>query len=166
MRSHRGHDRDLVKKAKTRAKRNSVTLTGISEPSLLSGGVLRMIRLFLFLISLTLLHSWPAVVYGQDQPGTTVKEISLDQLPHEVRATLKLIKQGGPFPYERDGAVFGNIERLLPPKQRVYYREYTVPTLGRRDRGARRIVAGENGEYYYTGDHYRTFRIIRKGLSG
>lgn len=143
-----------------------MTLTGISEPSLLSGSVLRMIRLFLFLISLALLHSWPAVVYGQDQPGTTVKEISLDELPHEARATVKLIKQGGPFPYQRDGTVFGNFERRLPPKQRGYYREYTVPTLGRRDRGARRIVAGENGEYYYTGDHYRTFRIIRKGLSG
>jgi ribonuclease T1 len=125
-----------------------------------------MIRLFLCLISLALLHSWPAVVYGQDQPGTTVKEISLDELPHEARATLKLIKQGCPFPYQRDGAVFGNFERRLPPKQRGYYREYTVPTLGRRDRGARRIVAGENGEYYYTEDHYRTFRIIRKGLSG
>jgi ribonuclease T1 len=125
-----------------------------------------MIGLFLVLSSLTLLHTWPAVVYGQDQPRTRAEEISLDQLPHEARATLKLIKQGGPFPYGRDGAVFNNFEKRLPPKQRGYYREYTVPTLGRRDRGAKRIVVGQDGEYYYTEDHYRTFRIIRKGLSG
>ena len=125
-----------------------------------------MIKLFLFLVTLALLHSCPAAVYGQDQTPTTVKAISLDELPNEARTTLQLIKQGGPFPYQRDGAVFGNFERRLPRKQRGYYREYTVPTLGRRDRGARRIVAGENGEYYYTDDHYRTFRKIRKGLSG
>ena len=99
-------------------------------------------------------------------PRTTVKEISIDDLPHEARTTLKLIKQGGPFPYQRDGAVFGNFERRLPPKQRGYYREYTVrPSAG--------VIAApgasspvENGECYYTEDHYRTFRIIRKGLSG
>ena len=123
-----------------------------------------MIKLFLLLISLALLHSWPAALYGQDQPPTTVKEISIDELPNEARTTLQLIKQGGPFPYQRDGAVFGNFERRLPPKQRGYYREYTVPTLGRRDRGARRIVTGANGECYYTDDHYRTFRKIRKEL--
>ena len=124
-----------------------------------------MIRLFLVLISLASFHSWPSVVYAQDQPRTTVKEISLDELPYEARTTLKLIKQGGPLPYQRDGAVFGNFEKRLPPKWRGYYREYTVPTPGRRDRGARRIVVGQNGEYYYTEDHYRTFRMIRKGLS-
>jgi ribonuclease T1 len=124
-----------------------------------------MIRFFLVVISLILLHSWPAVVYGQDQPRTTVKEIFLDELPHEARNTLELIKQGGPFPYGRDGTVFGNFEKRLPPRQRGYYREYTVPTPGRRDRGSRRIVVGQNGECYYTEDHYRTFRMIRKGLS-
>jgi ribonuclease T1 len=124
------------------------------------------IRLFFFLISLALIQSWPAAVCGQDQPPTAVKEISIDQLPNEARTTLRLIKQGGPFPYQRDGAVFGNFERRLPVKKRGYYREYTVPTLGRSDRGARRIVTGENGECYYTEDHYRTFRKIRKGLSG
>src|SRR5918995_1213503 len=105
----------------------------------------------------------PCALCAKNQPP--VQEISIDQLPNEARTTLQLIKQGGPFPYQRDGAVFGNFERRLPLKQRGYYREYTVPTLGRRDRGARRIVAGENGECYYTEDHYRTFRKIRKGLS-
>jgi ribonuclease T1 len=73
-----------------------------------------------------------------------------------------LIKQGGPFPHKRDGVVFGNRERRLPYGPRGYYREYTVPTPGARDRGARRIVAGTRGEYYYTDDHYNTFRRIRE----
>ena len=123
-----------------------------------------MIRLFLVLISLASLPSWPVGVYAQD-PARTVKEISVNELPYEARTTLKLIKQGGPFPYQRDGAVFGNFEKRLPSKQRGYYREYTIPTPGRHDRGARRIVVGQNGECYYTEDHYRTFRMIRKGLS-
>jgi len=87
-------------------------------------------------------------------------EVSLGQLPGEARETLALIRAGGPFPYPRDGAVFGNREGLLPKHSRGYYREYTVRTPGARDRGARRIVAGSGGEYYYTDDHYRSFRRI------
>ena len=88
--------------------------------------------------------------------------IGVAELPPEARATLRLIERGGPFPRKRDGVVFGNRERLLPPRQRGYYREYTVPTPGRSDRGARRIVAGESREYYYSDDHYRSFRKIRE----
>lgn len=87
-------------------------------------------------------------------------EITLGQLPHEARQTLALIKAGGPFPYTKDGAVFGNREGQLPKRTRGYYREYTVKTPGAKDRGARRIVAGVPGEYYYTDDHYQTFRRI------
>ena len=90
-----------------------------------------------------------------------LQEIALAELPREARETLALIKKGGPFPYERDGAVFGNFEKRLPLKARGYYREYTVPTPGLKHRGARRIVAGREGEYYYTDDHYRSFRRIR-----
>jgi len=91
-------------------------------------------------------------------PGT----IAVSQLPQEARETLRLIDQGGPFPYRKDGAVFANRERLLPGKPRGYYREYTVITPGARDRGARRIVGGRDGERYYTADHYRSFqRIVR-----
>lgn len=97
-------------------------------------------------------------------------EIAQSELPQEARATLALIRQGGPFPYARDGVVFHNRERLLPARPRGYYREYTVPTPGRRDRGGRRIVAGReldddvrhSSEYYYTPDHYRSFRRIRE----
>lgn len=83
-------------------------------------------------------------------------------LPPEATATLALIGAGGPFPYRKDGSVFQNRERMLPDKPRGYYREYTVPTPGSRDRGARRIVAGGQPPeiYYYTGDHYRSFRRI------
>ena len=78
----------------------------------------------------------------------------------QARETLALIRKGGPFPYARDGAVFGNREALLPGKQRGYYREYTVKTPGARDRGARRIVAGGSVEFFFTDDHYRSFRRV------
>ncbi|MFD7443063.1 ribonuclease domain-containing protein [Streptomyces sp. NPDC059909] len=81
-------------------------------------------------------------------------------LPPEARETLRLIDEGGPFPYEKDGAAFGNFEGILPKQHRGYYREYTVRTPGERDRGARRIVTGRGGEIYYTDDHYETFREV------
>jgi ribonuclease T1 len=87
-------------------------------------------------------------------------DITVAALPHEARTTLSLIRAGGPFPYARDGAVFGNREAHLPKRPRGYYREYTVPIRGAHDRGARRIVAGRRGELYYTDDHYRSFRRI------
>jgi len=87
-------------------------------------------------------------------------EIAVGQLPREAVETLKLIKAGGPFPYSKDGSIFGNRERRLPLKQRGYYREYTVKTPGVRHRGARRIVAGGKRYYYYTADHYETFKRI------
>ncbi|MFH8772338.1 ribonuclease domain-containing protein [Streptomyces sp. NPDC085866] len=87
----------------------------------------------------------------------TVQE---SRLPAEARQTLALIDKGGPFPYARDGVVFGNFEGLLPRHQRGYYHEYTVKTPGSHDRGARRIVIGQGGEIYYTDDHYNSFRAV------
>ena len=100
----------------------------------------------------------------QNAPHTsgTPAAVTASELPPEARRTLAAIRQGGPFEYDRDGVVFGNFERLLPPQERGYYREYTVPTPGVRHRGARRIVAGRGGELYYTDDHYRSFRRIRE----
>jgi ribonuclease T1 len=89
-------------------------------------------------------------------------EVDAATLPSEARETLWLIRSSGPFPYSKDGSVFGNREAMLPKRERGYYREYTVRTPGARDRGARRIVAGRAGEYYYTDDHYRSFRRIRQ----
>ncbi|MGW3265131.1 ribonuclease domain-containing protein [Streptomyces sp. NPDC001056] len=82
------------------------------------------------------------------------------RLPAEARRTLALIDRGGPYPYARDGIVFGNFERHLPKHQRGYYHEYTVRTPGSRDRGARRIITGQGGEFYYTDDHYNSFRAV------
>ena len=85
-------------------------------------------------------------------------------LPAEARETLKLIDAGGPFPYRRDGITFQNRERRLPEQARGYYREYTVPTPGSSDRGARRIIAGDKppAVYYYTADHYKSFQRIQR----
>lgn len=91
--------------------------------------------------------------------------VPLAQLPEQARQTEQLIRSGGPFPYSKDGTVFGNRERQLPREKRGYYREYTVKTPGSRDRGARRIICG--GEKptapeacYYTADHYASFKRI------
>jgi len=89
------------------------------------------------------------------------KEVPVKDLPPEAQQTLDLIKRNGPFPYRQDGSTFGNREKRLPLRANGYYREYTVKTPGARDRGARRIVAGNGGEFYYTGDHYRSFMRIR-----
>jgi ribonuclease T1 len=88
--------------------------------------------------------------------------VDLVELPKEARQTIALIKQGGPFPYKKDGTVFGNFERRLPIHERGYYKEFTVRSPGARDRGARRIIVGKAGELYYTDDHYETFRRVRE----
>ena len=97
---------------------------------------------------------------GEVDPESGLRWSAAAELPSEARATLALIAAGGPFPYERDGSVFQNRERILPDEARGYYREYTVVTPGSDDRGARRIVAGAGGERYYTDDHYASFRRI------
>ena len=86
-------------------------------------------------------------------------------LPAEALATLELIDKGGPFPYRKDGSVFGNREGQLPDAARGYYHEYTVPTPGSPDRGARRIVTGGTPpvSWYYSDNHYRSFRAINPG---
>ena len=99
--------------------------------------------------------------------GKTSSEesIALTDLPVQGQRTYQAILDGGPFRYDKDGTVFGNRERILPAARRGHYREYTVPTPGARNRGARRIVCG--GEQraapkacWYTADHYASFRRI------
>ena len=96
----------------------------------------------------------------REAPGA--REVSVAELPREARETLTLIAAGGPFPYAKDGTVFQNREGRLPAQRRGYYKEYTVRTPGVRNRGARRIVTGANGDKWYTEDHYDTFRRIRE----
>ncbi len=100
-------------------------------------------------------------------PGATresvqlsLADVGIKSLTPEARDTLKLIEKGGPYPYDRDGIVFGNFEKRLPLKERGYYTEYTVKTPGVTHRGARRIVAGKGGEKYYSDDHYKSFKRI------
>ena len=111
------------------------------------------------LLSALLLALPPAAV-----AAAPAAEIARSELPAEARQTLDLIAQGGPFPYRQDGVVFGKRERLLPQQPRGYYREYTVATPGRTDRGARRIVTGGKPPivFYYTADHYKTFHRIQR----
>ncbi|MFJ1563373.1 ribonuclease domain-containing protein [Streptomyces erythrochromogenes] len=86
--------------------------------------------------------------------------VRADALPRQAQDVLALIDKGGPYPYRQDGTVFGNFEKVLPRQKRGYYHEFTVRTPGERDRGARRIVTGEGGEFYYTDDHYQTFKAV------
>jgi ribonuclease T1 len=102
----------------------------------------------------------PAGTSGKD-PDSGLAYVAVAALPKEAQQSLKLIDQGGPFPYSRDGVVFGNLEKILPKQDRGYYHEYTVKTPGAQDRGARRIVTGKNSERYYTDDHYKSFRRIQ-----
>jgi ribonuclease T1 len=109
------------------------------------------------------------VTARDDAQADRTGEISVTRLPREALDTLRLIRSRGPFPYKKDGTVFGNREKRLPLRPRGYYTEYTVRTPGSGDRGARRIVAGQGatgdpatgGEYWYTDDHYESFRRIR-----
>jgi ribonuclease T1 len=145
-----------------------------SEPAV--GGPMAFLMRHLGQLLLLIVLALGATACARDEPvppghsaALQIEEVALDALPPQARQTLALIRQGGPFPYRKDGAVFGNRERLLPRRPRGYYTEYTVPTPGSRDRGSRRIVAGRGSagnpatsdEYYYTEDHYQSFRRIR-----
>lgn len=124
-----------------------------------SASVAGFLMLGLTCISTNLVHAKGAV------PSVPDATIALAQLPPQGQDMMKLIVTGGPFKYDKDGVVFGNRERILPAKNRGFYREYTVKTPGERTRGARRIVCGglqpkTPDACYYTDDHYASFRKI------
>ena len=126
----------------------------------------------LLIATLSLLASGGTSVWTAAQARETsqafvprvIPAISVADLPVQARDMLRRIEQGGPFEGYKNGVIFGNYERLLPSKRRGYYREYTVPTPGARNRGARRIVCGGAKHHpdvcYYTHDHYASFRRI------
>ena len=114
---------------------------------------------FILLACMNLVHS------RSPQEVQALPTLLVSEMPREGQETYQRIRKGGPFPYEKDGTVFGNRERLLPRHARGFYREYTVRTPGVRHRGARRIVCGgpvatEPKACYYTQDHYASFRLI------
>ena len=128
-------------------------------------------KMFSAIIALTLVAGvfvWIQPSQARETP--TVKEgnfplVLTTDLPKEARDTLSLIRKGGPFPYSKDGVVFGNREKALPKQPRNYYHEYTVKTPGAKNRGARRIVCGGNqtsGDCFYTDNHYESFRKIKE----
>ena len=128
-----------------------------------SAGLLPVL-LALVTFAALLLPAPQASARGESPPAAKGQfaEVAVAELPPEARRTLALIRAGGPFPYDRDGIVFNNREKLLPARERGWYNEYTVATPGVRNRGARRIVAARSGEFYYTDDHYASFRRIRE----
>lgn len=110
-------------------------------------------------LALGLLAAWTVTALARGPAPLPV--VSASRLPVEAQETLRLIRAGGPFPYAKDGSVFSNRERLLPDRPRGYYREYTVRTPGRPDRGPRRLVTGGRLDaIYWTADHYRSFSRV------
>ncbi len=106
-----------------------------------------------------------AVAQAKTPPPAALQTVARAELPAQAQTMMTLIEQGGPFKYDKDGTVFGNREKILPARQRGYYREYTVKTPGERSRGARRIVCGGQqprspDACFYTDDHYGSFRQI------
>ena len=118
-------------------------------------------NLFRLIIAVFISFGGLSAAFCRDDPSK-LTEIWVHELPPEGRNTLTLIKKGGPYAYQRDGVGFGNFEKLLPARARGYYSEYTVSTPGTKTRGARRIIAGKDGEFFYTDDHYKSFKRIRE----
>ncbi len=124
-------------------------------------GVFKLVLTGLFLSAALVVGSLSA---KDARPLPLGTEVALGSLPVQAQTTYALVRQGGPFPYAKDGVVFGNRELLLPLNTRGYYREYTVKTPGIQTRGARRLVCGGPPTVpdacYYTADHYASFRKI------
>ena len=109
---------------------------------------------------LVLLGIGYAVHTASGKHGSATRQVALSSLPTEAQRTVALIHAGGPFPYSQDGAVFHNAEGHLPHEPDGYYHEYTVLTPGASTRGARRIITGRDGQFYYTADHYDSFEQV------
>lgn len=131
-----------------------------------------LLALIVLILLLVIGYAGKAVTSHSEQqnpsPTTSVSArsdvVALSGLPKQAADTVRLIQRGGPFPFAHDGIVYQNLEHNLPAKPRGYYHEYTVVTPGSDDRGARRIITGKNGEWFYTADHYASF--VRVDVTG
>ena len=120
-----------------------------------------LLALILLVVLLVAGYAVRAADHHRSGDAATPSTVALSSLPPQAAGTVRLIEQGGPFPYpDNDGVVFHNNEHLLPSEPDGYYHEYTVPTPGSQTRGARRMITGRDGQYYYTGDHYETFVAV------
>lgn len=100
---------------------------------------------------------------GGTDPASGLPWIAEAALPAQAHDTLKAIDAGGPHAYPgKDDVTYRNLNGVLPKKESGYYKEYTVKTPGSSDRGARRIVVGRGGEFYWTDDHYDSFARIQR----
>jgi ribonuclease T1 len=124
-------------------------------------GFLKLILTYFLLLTA---FAWSGLQAKELSKSQVLETVPLSSLPAQGHDTYRLIHQGGPFPYEKDGVIFGNRERLLAIEKRGYYREYTVKTPYSRTRGVRRIVCGgaptTPDVCYYTADHYASYRRI------
>jgi ribonuclease T1 len=119
-------------------------------------------RKVLWLLLLFLFAQSTVPVLTARQKQASIPTVNATDLPKEAQRTIALIRKGGPYPYKKDGVVFGNFEKLLPFHERGYYKEFTVRTPGSRNRGARRIISGKAGELYYTDNHYQNFKRVHE----
>ncbi|WBQ02618.1 ribonuclease domain-containing protein [Kribbella sp. CA-293567] len=137
----------------------------MNNPKVVRAVAVVVIALMVITLAASLIGCSPSGTATQDRPTkdpvSGLPYVAVADLPKEGQQTLELIDKGGPYPYGKDGATFGNFEKILPKQNRGYYREFTVKTPGERDRGARRIVTGQGDERYYTDDHYKSFRRIQ-----
>ena len=124
-------------------------------------GVVVLLAVVAALVGLRLFHVGGSPAGSAGAPGRSgLTVVRVSSLPPEAQRTVQLIAAGGPYPYRQDGITFSNREGILPQEVSGYYREYTVVTPGSVDRGARRVIAGRDGEEFYTDDHYASFREI------
>jgi ribonuclease T1 len=159
------NEKDVVKNVDEATVQRTRTQAAAGRPGRrpVGHGFLRMVTL----AAVTSLAAFaPTSLQARPAPGLAA-DVSLASLPPEARRTDQLIHSGGPFPYLKDGVVFGNYEKRLERHPRGYYHEYTVPTPGARNRGARRIICGGNpptepDACFYTEDHYNSFHRIVK----
>jgi ribonuclease T1 len=117
-----------------------------------------MLALVVLLVALVVGYAVHAADSSHHPKATTT--VALSSLPAQATTTVRLIQAHGPFPYSQDGVVFNNAEHHLPSEKNGYYHEYTVTTPGSSDRGARRIITGAEGQFYYTADHYDSFVTV------
>ncbi len=88
-------------------------------------------------------------------------------VPPEARRVLAHVQATGqPLPGYVGGRTFGNFEKRLPMKslqgKKIRYQEWDIhPKVPGKNRGAERLVTGDDKRAWYTADHYANFVEIK-----